>query len=71
MAVVTEGSTSPRTTDWWKRMFSRHRLRITLEKSKVMWLGQRREKLEMHLEGNEEDYSRSKRLEESQSGDGR
>ena len=35
----------------WKDMFNRHGLRVSLEKTEVMWVGPRRKELDIHLDG--------------------
>ena len=37
----------------WKGVFEKHRLRMSLEKTEVMWVGQQREELNIRLDGKE------------------
>ena len=37
----------------WKGVFEKHGLRMSLEKTEVMWVGQQREELNIRLDGKE------------------
>ena len=37
----------------WKRVFKKHELRMSLEKTDVMWIGHQREELNTRLDGKE------------------
>ena len=36
----------------WKEIINRHRLRVSLEKTEVFWVGQQNKYLDIRLEGN-------------------
>ncbi|KAI0227441.1 hypothetical protein LSAT2_022121 [Lamellibrachia satsuma] len=53
LAILAESKQDQQVLDEWKGVFEKHGLRMSLEKTEVMWVGQQREELNIRLDGKE------------------